>query len=319
MGQKLKKATASRMTRQRTLKNQIKCTGIGLHSGRRVSMLLLPAAADQGIVFRRTDVPDGERDVPARFDQAADLILCTTVRNQAGVTVSTVEHLMAAFAGCGIDNATVELDGPEVPVMDGSSAPFVFLVECAGVVEQNTPRRYIEILKPVEVKEGGRAASLAPADKFSVSFAIDFASELVGEQNCYFEMRDGSFKAELSRARTFGFAGEVEKLHALGLALGGSLENAVVVSGDRVLNEGGLRYSDEFVRHKALDSIGDLYLAGAPILGHFHGERSGHALNNRLLRTLFADADAWRYVSQPIALPRPSRRDWSSEAALASA
>ena len=241
MGQKSKKATASVMTNQQTLKNQIKCTGIGLHSVLRVTMMLLPAEVNQGIVFRRTDLTNGAREIAARYDRAADLMLCTSVRNDANARVATIEHLMAAFAGCGIDNATVELDGPEVPVMDGSSAPFVFLIECAGVVEQNAPRRFIEILKPVEVRDGDRAASLSPAGKFSLSFNIDFDSELVGEQSCFFEMRDGSFKAELSRARTFGFAGDVEKLHALGLALGGSLENAVVVSGDRVLNEGGQR------------------------------------------------------------------------------
>lgn len=282
-----------RLIHQRTLKNTIRCSGIGLHSGQRVTMTLHPAPADSGVVFRRSDLAGAE--VAARFDRAVDLVMCTNLANESGVRVGTVEHLMAALAGCGIDNVLVELDGPEVPVMDGSSAPFVFLIECADSVEQTAPRRYIEILKRVEVRDGNRLAALEPYDGFAVSFGIDFDNPVVGTQHCAFDLVDGVFKAELSRARTFGFEDEVEKLRSLGLALGGSLDNAVVIGDDRVLNEGGLRFTDEFVRHKALDSIGDLYLVGGPLLGRFHGERSGHAMNNRLLRSLFADGSAWRY------------------------
>ena len=285
--------------RQRTLKNRIKCSGIGLHSGVRVNMVLTPAEAGTGIVFHRTDVVGKSGVIPASFDAVTDLTLCTTVGNRDGVSVGTIEHLMAAFAGCGVDNALVELDGPEVPAMDGSAAPFVFLIECADTVEQSATRRYIQVLRRIEVRDGNRAAILSPADNFGVSFEIDFANAVVGEQSCHFALYNGTFKAELARARTFGFVSEFDRLQSLGLARGGSLENAVVISGDKVLNEEGLRYEDEFVRHKALDSIGDLFLAGAPILGHFHGVRSGHALNNRVLRALFTERSAWHYTESP--------------------
>jgi UDP-3-O-[3-hydroxymyristoyl] N-acetylglucosamine deacetylase len=284
---------------QKTLKNRIRCSGVGLHSGVRVNMTLQPAAADTGVVFRRTDVSGKRQLIPARFDSVTDLTMSTTVGNRDGVSVGTVEHLLAAFAGCGVDNVLVELDGPEVPAMDGSAAPFVFLIECANTVEQPAARRYIEVMHHIEVRDGNRTAELSPAACFGVSFEIDFANAVVGEQSCHFALYNGTFKTELARARTFGFVSDFEKLLSLGLARGGSLENAVVVSGDRVLNEEGLRYDDEFVRHKALDSVGDLFLAGAPILGHFHGVRSGHALNNRLLRALFAETGAWRYTSSP--------------------
>ncbi|MCZ6522989.1 MAG: UDP-3-O-acyl-N-acetylglucosamine deacetylase [Alphaproteobacteria bacterium] len=279
--------------RQSTLKNRISCAGVGLHSGARVNMTLEPAAPDSGVVFRRSDDAGGGGLVPARVEHISDSTLCTTLCNRDGVTVSTVEHLMAAFAGCGVDNVLVDLDGPEVPIMDGSSAPFVFLIECAGVVEQPARRNAIRVLERVEVRDGESAASLVPAEGFSISFEIDFASAAVARQDCYFTFRNGNFKSQLSRARTFGFADDVERLRALGLGRGGSLDNVVVVSGQRVLNEDGLRYEDEFVRHKALDSIGDLYLLGAPIIGHFHGRRSGHALNHRLMRELLADRESW--------------------------
>lgn len=298
---------------QHTVRNRIVCTGLGLHSGQPVTMTISPAPTGSGILFRRGDLArDGavpgsvpsSVTVPARHDLATDLVLGTNIANEAGARIGTIEHLMAALSGLGIDNALIELDGPEVPVMDGSSAPFVFLIECADREPQAAPRRYIEILKPIEVREADgqgreRIATLEPDREFRVSLEIDFDNPLVGVQRCDFRLGDDTFKAELCRARTFGFVGDVERLHALGLALGGSLDNAVVVSGDQVLNEGGLRYADEFVRHKALDAIGDLYLAGAPILGRFRGVRSGHALNNRLLRALFADETAWRYTFQP--------------------
>ncbi len=284
---------------QQTLKNRISCTGIGLHSGVKVNMTLVPAAPDTGVVFYRTDLSGEAAVVPARWDTVTDVTLCTTIGNDAGARVGTVEHLMAALAGCEIDNVRVELDAPEVPVMDGSAAPFVFLVECAGTIAQNRPRRWIKVTKPIDVHDGNRAASLAPADRFSVSFSIDFDNPLVGRQSCLFDMRNGTFKTEVARARTFGFIEEVDHLRSLGLARGASLDNAVVVSGDRILNDGGLRFANEFVRHKVLDLVGDLHLVGAPMIGHFHGERSGHSLNNRMISRLMLDRSAWHYTAEP--------------------
>lgn len=291
---------------QHTLKASIDCTGVGLHSGVKVAMALRPAAPDTGILFRRTDVPGGEAMIPARWDAVVDTRLNSTIGNCDGVTVGTVEHLMAALSGCGVDNAIIEVDGPELPIMDGSSAPFVFLIECAGVAEQAAPRRYIEVLKEVSVGDGEHSASLRPCDHFSVSFAIDFAGTLIRDQAFSATLVNGTFRSEIARARTFGFEHEVSQLRAAGLARGGSLDNAIVVSGHRVLNDGGLRFDDEFVRHKVLDSIGDLYLAGGHLLGHFHGHRSGHALNNALLRTLFADDAAWRHVEYPAPIANTS-------------
>lgn len=305
------------IVKQRTLKNRISCTGVGLHSGARVRMALLPADCDTGIVFRRSDLAGGGALVPAHIRYVSESALCTALANEDGITVSTVEHLMAALAGCDIDNAVIELDSPEVPIMDGSAAPFVFLIECAGTVEQEAPRRAIEVCKPVEVRDGERMASLAPADAFIIGFEIDFESPAVACQRCEFVLGNGTFKSELSRARTFGFIHEVEELRALGLARGGSLENAVVISGDRVLNEGGLRYEDEFVRHKALDSMGDLYLAGAPFLGRFFGVRSGHALNHALVRALLEDRGAWRYTTLPAERETSAPYRWAGAAASA--
>ena len=262
-------------------------------------MTLHPAEPDSGIVFRRTDVAGRGARVPAVLPCVSDSTLCTTLCNGEGAKVSTVEHLMAALSGCDIDNVMIDLDGPEVPIMDGSAAPFVFLIECSGIAEQQAPRKAIRILKPVEVREGERMASLTPADGFSISFEIDFPSPAVARQSCSFAISNGSFKTHLCRARTFGFVHELEQLRAWGLARGGSLQNAIVVSGDRVLNEGGLRYDNEFVRHKTLDSMGDLYLLGAPLIGHFRGLRSGHALNHRLLRELLDNEDAWCLTAMP--------------------
>ena len=290
-------AESSGSTLQHTLKNSIGCTGTGLHSGSKVTMTLRPAAPDTGIVFRRTDAAADSSDIFARWDNVVDTHLNTTLGNADGLTVGTVEHLMAALSGCAVDNAIVEIDGPEIPIMDGSAAPFVFLIECAGVVEQDRSRRAIEILKPVSVTDGKRTAVLVPGTGFSVSVEIDFEAALVANQKLQVNLVNGTFRSEIARARTFGFDHEVAQLRAMGLARGGSLDNAVVVSGDRILNADGLRYDDEFVRHKVLDSIGDLYLAG-PIVGHFHGFRCGHALNNALLRSLFAQTDAWRPVGQ---------------------
>lgn len=285
--------------RQKTLKSAIGCTGTGLHSGRQVSMSLHPAEPNSGIVLRRTDIAGASAVIPATWDNVVDTRMCTTVGNDTGVRIATIEHLMAALAGCEIDNALIEVNGPEVPIMDGSSAPFIFLVECAGILEQDAPRRAIRILKPLSIADTERSASLTPAARTSFGFEIDFDDAAVAQQTYLFNARDGAFKAELCRARTFGFEHEIVQLRAAGLARGGSLENAVVVSGDKILNEEGLRYDDEFVRHKVLDCIGDLYLAGAPILGHVQCLRSGHTLNNRLLHTLFANPDAWEYCDYP--------------------
>ena len=283
-------------TRQQTLKSRIHCSGIGLHSGKAVSLALNPADIDTGIVFIRTDVRDRNPIIPARWDQVVDTRMCTVVGNDEGVTVGTVEHLMAALSGAGIDNARIELDGPEVPIMDGSAEPFVFLIDCAGIVEQRAPRQAIKILRRIAVGDESRGAAFAPSAEPAYSFEIEFDSPAIRRQRCSLKLVNGTFRHELSKARTFGFMDEVEGLKKIGLARGGSLENAVVVNGDRVLNEGGLRYSDEFVRHKILDSVGDLYLAGAPIIGQFQGARSGHAHNNQLLRALFAAPDSWRFV-----------------------
>jgi len=286
-------ADAAGVIRQRTLKTAINCSGVALHSGAKVSMTLQPADADSGIVFKRTDIAGKGALIPATWDRVTDTRMCTTLGNDDGVTIGTVEHLMAALAGCGIDNALIELNGPEVPIMDGSSQPFVFLIECAGVVEQDASRRVIRVLKTVSVNGG--EARLSPGSHLSLDFEIDFGDDLVSRQSLSIGLINGSFPKDLARARTFGFLRDVEALRAAGLAKGGSLDNAVVVSGDGVMNEGGLRYEDEFVRHKVLDAIGDLYLAGAAIIGNFQGVRSGHATNNALLRALFADPDAWEY------------------------
>ena len=247
--------------------------------------------------MRRTDMANGGALIPVTWRNVVDTRLATTVGNDHGVTVSTVEHLMAALAGCEIDNAIIDVDGPELPIMDGSAAPFVFLIECAGTVEQSAARQVIEIRKPVSVGDGTRSLSLMPGSGFSVHFEIDFDTEAFARQELAVQMGDGAFKTDIARARTFGFEHEVDRLRDAGFALGGSLDNAIVISGGDILNEDGLRYRDEFVRHKILDCIGDLYLAGAPIVGHVHGTRSGHSLNHRLLQTLFEDPEAWCYVT----------------------
>jgi len=299
---------------QTTLRHQISCTGIGLHSGQKIHMCLRPAPASSGIIFKRIDVPRGEQKIKARFDAVSDTLLGTTISNAAGVEVSTIEHLMAALTGCGVDNVLIELDGPEVPVMDGSAAPFVFLIECAGVQELKAVRKSIRILDQIEVRDGEKVVSLSPSDQFSLEMEIAFENAAVDQQRYFFEFSSAGFKIELSRARTFGFMKEVESLRQVGRALGGSLENSIVIDGDRILNRGGLRYRDEFVRHKVLDAIGDLSLAGAPIIGHFSGAKSGHAMNNRLLRALFETPTAWTYDSDEedlrvAAAPRPARQD----------
>jgi UDP-3-O-[3-hydroxymyristoyl] N-acetylglucosamine deacetylase len=277
---------------QKTLKSAIHCRGVGLHTGVKVGMRLCPAAPDTGVVFRRDGV-----SIPAVWSNVVDSTLNTTLSNGEGIKIGTVEHLLAALSGCEVDNVVIELDGPEVPIMDGSAEPFVFLIDCAGLAEQDRPRRAIKVLRPVTVAEGSKSASLLPQDGFSMTVEIDFASRAISRQDIDLVLDAATFKNEIARARTFGFLHEVDRMRAAGLARGGSLENAVVVSGDTVLNEGGLRFADEFVRHKVLDAIGDLALAGAPIIGHFRGMRSGHALNRRVLEALFAAPDAWCWTT----------------------
>lgn len=282
---------------QKTLKSAIHCSGVGLHSGEKIAMSLHPAAADTGIVFHRTDAAAKGEIIPARFDRVRDTRLCTALASDNGALVGTVEHLMAALAGCEIDNAVIELDGPEVPIMDGSSEPFVFLIECAGVQEQAAPRRAIRVLREVSVSEGSGQVSLSPSDSFSIGLSIDFSSKAIGRQELFLNLSGDAFRNDIAKARTFGFLHEVEALRQMGLARGGSMDNAIVVSGDRILNEGGLRFEDEFVRHKVLDCVGDLYLAGGPLLAHYRGRRPGHALHNALLRALFADQANYEIVS----------------------
>ena len=279
-------ATAS----QQTLKTVIGCRGIGLHSGQRVAMTLHPAPADTGIVFRRTD---STAEIRANWANTIESPLCTVLSDGEGIRIGTVEHVMAALAGAEIDNAIVELDGSEVPIMDGSAAPFLFLIECAGIVEQDAVRRAIKVLKPVSIVGDGASAALFPDDGFTMSFEIDFENPLIRRQELRLVFDAETFKTELSRARTFGLLDDVKQLRAAGFALGGSLDNAVVVGRDHVLNVGGLRYGDEFVRHKLLDAFGDLYLVGGPLIGCFRGVRSGHAHTRRVLAELFANDDAW--------------------------
>ncbi|MBI1245920.1 MAG: UDP-3-O-acyl-N-acetylglucosamine deacetylase [Alphaproteobacteria bacterium] len=281
---------------QRTLKGPIACTGTGLHSGRKVEMLLLPAAPNHGIVFRRRDIPGENGVLKADFRNVRDTRMCSMLANDAGTRIGTVEHLMAALYGAEIDNLTVELDADEVPVMDGSSAPFLFLVDCAGTIEQAAPRRAIEVLEPVTIEDGDARITLAPGAGFAAEFEIDFKNAAIGRQTIRMGLEPGAFRREIARARTFGFEHEVASLRAMGLARGGSLDNAVVVSGERILNEDGLRFEDEFVRHKILDLVGDFYLAGAPILGDVRATRTGHRHNNALLHALLARPEAWRWT-----------------------
>ena len=285
------------MLRQRTLKNLIRATGVGLHGGEKVFLTMRPAPVDTGIVFRRIDL-EPVVEMPAAATLVTETTLCTGLSCD-GAKVQTVEHLMSALAGLGIDNAYVELSAPEVPIMDGSSGPFVFLLESAGIVEQNAAKRFIRILKPVEVRDGDKIARFEPYDGFRLGFTVKFNHPAIPDSLSRVEL-DFSTRAyirEISRARTFGFMRDLEYMRERNLGLGGSMDNAIVLDEFRVLNEDGLRYADEFVRHKVLDAVGDLYLAGHAILGAYEGYKSGHALNNALVRALLADAEAWEEVS----------------------
>ena len=279
---------------QHTLQGPAIFAGVGVHTGAYTRVSVRPAAADAGIAFVRTDVTDRDNRVPVSGEAVCKTQLGTVIGNAAGVTVSTIEHLMAALVMLGIDNAVVELDGPEMPIMDGSAQPFVQILDRAGRRAQDAPRRYIEILSPIEVVDGDKRATLTPAGQFEVAFEIAFASAAIGRQRVDLRMDEQAFRRELADCRTFGFLHEVEALRAMGLARGGSMENVVVIEGDRILNPEGLRRTDEFVRHKALDAIGDLYVLGAPIIGRFEGVLAGHGVNNALVRALLAQPEAWR-------------------------
>jgi UDP-3-O-[3-hydroxymyristoyl] N-acetylglucosamine deacetylase len=285
------------MAQQRTLKNSIRATGIGLHTGRKVLMVLRPAPPNTGIVFRRVDL-DPPVDIAARATNVTETTLGTTLAHD-GAGVSTVEHLLSAFAGLGIDNAFIELTAGEVPIMDGSAGPFVFLIQSAGVELQDSPKRFVRVRRRVEVQDGDKWARFDPHEGFRVNFEIEFDHPVFHRhaQRATMDFSTTTFLREVSRARTFGFMRDLETLRGRNLALGGTLDNAIVLDDYRILNEDGLRYEDEFVRHKILDAIGDLYLLGHSLIGEFTGFKSGHGLNNRLLRTMLADASAWEEVT----------------------
>ena len=296
-------------TAQCTTRQVIDYVGIGLHSGRRVSMQLHPAAPNTGICFVRKDVPSSDALVPASWKNVVDTRLCTVLGNEHGVTVATVEHLLAAIRSCGIDNLLIELNGDEVPILDGSCAPIVDIIKSAGMSPQRVPRYGIYIDKPIQVRQGERFAMLVPSDVPRITVEIDFESRAIGSQALSIDLIDNRFETEIAPARTFGFAEELEALRSQGLALGGSMRNAVLIEQDDVMNEEGLRFDDEFVRHKILDCCGDLALAGAPIFGHLYTQRPGHRLNHALLREMFKQPEAWSRVPYAEILSRMERVD----------
>tara|TARA_Y100001970_G_scaffold294195_1_gene448299 strand:+ start:1508 stop:2383 length:876 start_codon:yes stop_codon:yes gene_type:complete len=280
---------------QQTIKNTISISGIGLHSGKQINMKLVPAKVDYGIKFIRSDKKNNNI-IEAVWSNVSETVLSTTISNKSGLKISTIEHLMSALSGSHVDNLAIYIDAPEVPIMDGSSKPFVDLIENVGIKLQNKKRKLLNIKKTIEVKNKNSSAKIIPNKQFSIDFEIDFPSKLVSKQSCQLQLINGNYKTDIAAARTFGFEKDVKKLRSNGLALGGSLDNAVVVGETKILNKDGLRYSDEFVRHKILDSIGDLYLAGAPIIGYFYGNKSGHYLNNLLLRKLFSDHSNYEFI-----------------------
>ena len=284
--------------RQKTTVAPAIIAGVGVHTGDRVRLAVRPAPAGTGIVFVRTDIKDRDNRIPVSGEAVVDARLNTMIENAAGVRLSTIEHLMAAFAALGVSNAVVEVDGPELPILDGSALQFVQLLDRAGFRRQEAPVRYIEILEPIRVQEGDKTAALLPCDRYEMRFEIDFDTPVIGNQVVDFVVDEETFRNEIMAARTFGFAHEVEALRRAGLARGGSLENAVVIDGDQILNPGGLRMEREFVKHKALDAIGDLYVLGAPLLGRYEGVKAGHAINNLLVRKLLANPQAWREVTR---------------------
>lgn len=284
------------MIRQRTPKKMIQATGVGLHSGDKVIVTLRPAPVNTGIVFRRVDLSP-EVEIPALYNHVSDTLLCTTIQKN-GIKIATVEHLLSALAGLGIDNAYIDINANEIPIMDGSAAPFVFLIQSAGIQEQAAPKKFIRILKPVRVESQGKWAQFSPFEGYRVSFTIDFKHPVFSDrpQSAIYDWSMTSYIKEICRARTFGFLADYEKLREMDLAKGGSLNNAIVVDDYRILNEDGLRFEDEFVKHKILDAVGDLYLLGHGLLGAYDGYKSGHELNNLLLRELMAHEDAWEYT-----------------------
>ena len=303
------------MLQQRTLKNMIRATGVGLHTGAKVYMTLRPATANSGIVFRRTDLTPPV-EIKGEPNAVGDTRLSSCLE-KGGVRVSTVEHLMSALAGLGIDNAYVDVTAPELPIMDGSAGPFVFLLQSAGIEEQNAPKRFVRILRPVEVQEGDKWVRFEPFNGFKLTLSIEFTHPVFDKvpKSVTVDFSTTSYTKEVSRARTFGFMQDVEMMRGQGLALGGSMDNAIVLDEYRVLNTDGLRYADEFVKHKALDAIGDLYLLGHPIIGAFSGHKSGHALNNRLLRRLLEDQKAWEFATFERAEDAPAFLGWQPQPA----
>jgi UDP-3-O-[3-hydroxymyristoyl] N-acetylglucosamine deacetylase len=293
------------MLRQRTLKNVIRATGVGLHSGEKVFMALRPAPVDTGIVFRRTDL-EPVAEIPAKADLVTETTLCTGLSNGPG-KIQTVEHLLSALAGLGIDNCYVELSAAEVPIMDGSAGPFVFLLQSAGIAEQEAPKRFIRVLREVEVREGDKFARFTPHDGFRIGFTVHFDHPAIpaSHSRAMVDFSTDAYIREVSRARTFGFMRDLEYMRERNLGLGGSMDNAIVLDEFRVLNDDGLRYADEFVRHKILDAVGDLYLAGHAIVGAYEGFKSGHALNNKLVRALLAEQGAWEEVTFRADAPTP--------------
>ena len=285
---------ASVNSRQHTLSGPAIFAGVGVHTGQHVRVAILPAPVDSGIVFVRTDITDRDNRVAARGEAVVQTRLGTVLGNAAGTTVSTIEHLMAAMCALGVDNAVVELDGPEVPIMDGSAQPFIEMLDHAGLRQQEAPRRFIEVLEPVEVVDGDVVVTLSPSDRFELAFEIVFGNQLIGHQRVDLVIDEASFRSELANCRTFGFLHEVEALRRAGLARGGSIENVVVFDGETILNPEGLRRPDEPVRHKALDAVGDLYLLGGPLIGRYEGVRAGHGANNAIVRALLARPEAWR-------------------------
>ena len=289
---------------QHTIQSSVRLGGVGVHTGRSINLEIAPAGPGDGIVFSRADIADRDPNVPARADLVCDTRLGTVIANAAGARVATVEHLMAALWALGVDNARIEIDGPEVPIMDGSCEPFLSQIGRVGLRLQPLGRRYIEILEPVVVDDGEKRAALVPADRFEMAFEIRFESSAIGRQSIDLPLDPDSFRRDLADSRTFGFLHEVEALRAAGLARGGTMDNVVVIDGDSVLNPGGLRRPDEFVRHKAIDAVGDLYLLGAPLIGRYEGRYAGHALNNALARALLDRPSAWRATSAPDVLAR---------------
>jgi len=283
---------------QHTLAGEVCLSGIGVHSGAQADIKILPAPIGHGIIFVRSDLAV-RPTICANYKNVSATQFCTVLKNSDGVEISTVEHVLAALRGLGIDNALIEVSGPEVPILDGSAEPFITAMDLVGVIEQSAPRQVLRVLREVRVENGVSFASIAPAPASQFEFQIDYPGTAIGTQRFEVRLVNGNFRRDIAAARTFGLRGDVAKLQEMGLARGGSLENAIVVDGDEILNDGGLRFDDEFVRHKVLDAIGDLYLAGAPILGHYHGHRAGHTLNNQLLHALFADEE--NYALETIA------------------